>query len=497
MVINPQMCFGQVDISQIKLDPKSRDDIPQILKGLQLIYADIETREAIFALLKSEIAPEVSHKNGRPGMELWKILVLGSLRVNLNLNYDRLQEFANKHDDIKSMLGHANNFDKYYYELQTLKDNVELLTPELLDKINQLVIKCGYKLVKKKEQEHLHGRVDSFVVETNVHFPTDINLLLDGMRTVIRLSAELCDIRGVSDWRQSSYNIRCMKKLERAAQNSKKSKSTRAKTSSDNDKIKSTHIEYINASQSLLNKAKETLNSLKTSKELRGQEIKIAQNIETFIAHSNRQIDQINRRVILGETIPHAEKVFSLFKPYTEWISKGKAGVPVELGVRVCIMEDQYQFILHHKVMQKQTDDQVAVEMVKETKERFGKMLSSSFDKGFHSPANQEALKAELELVVLPRKGKLSKIAREAEQTEDFKARRRQHSAVESAINALEVHGLDYCPDYGIERFERYVALAVLGRNIQLVGVIARNIERKQQKKQKNKALKKSFKAAA
>jgi len=343
----------------------------------------------------------------------------------------------------------------------------------------------------------LHGRVDSFVVETNVHFPTDINLLLDGMRTVIRLSAELCDIRGVSDWRQSSYNIRCMKKLERAAQNSKKSKSTRAKTSSDNDKIKSTHIEYINASQSLLNKAKETLNSLKTSKELRGQEIKIAQNIETFIAHSNRQIDQINRRVILGETIPHAEKVFSLFKPYTEWISKGKAGVPVELGVRVCIMEDQYQFILHHKVMQKQTDDQVAVEMVKETKERFGKMSSSSFDKGFHSPANQEALKAELELVVLPRKGKLSKIAREAEQTEDFKARRRQHSAVESAINALEVHGLDYCPDYGIERFERYVALAVLGRNIQLVGVIARNIERKQQKKQKNKALKKSFKAAA
>ena len=65
-----------------------------------------------------------------------------------------------------------------------------------------------------------------------------------------------------------------------------------------------------------------------------------------------------------GEKIPHNEKVFSLFKPYTEWISKGKAGVPVELGVRVCVLEDQYQFVLHHQVMWKTTDDKVALSMV-------------------------------------------------------------------------------------------------------------------------------------
>ena len=75
--------------------------------------------------------------------------------------------------------------------------------------------------------------------------------------------------------------------------------------------------------------------------------------------HAVRQINQIRRRVILGETIPHAEKVFSVFQSHTEWISKGKAGVPVELGLRVCIMEDQHRFVLHHQVMQKQTDDQV------------------------------------------------------------------------------------------------------------------------------------------
>ncbi len=45
-------------------------------------------------------------------------------------------------------------------------------------------------------------------------------------------------------------------------------------------------------------------------------------------------------------------------------MSKGKTGVPVELGVKVCVLEDQYRFILHHQVMQKETDEQVAVPMV-------------------------------------------------------------------------------------------------------------------------------------
>ena len=181
--------------------------------------------------------------------------------------------------------------------------------------------------------------------------------------------------------------------------------------------------------------------------------------IEGFMAHAVRQIEQIKRRVIEGGTIGHGEKVFSLFQTHTEWISKGKAGVPVELGVTVCILEDQYQFILYHQVMQNQTDDQVTVEMVVEAKKRFADLNACSFDKGFHSPSNQTALKAELELVALPRKGKLSQEAKAAEDAPAFAKARRAHSAVESAINALEVHGLDRCPDHGIDGFKRYVAL--------------------------------------
>jgi hypothetical protein len=135
----------------------------------------------------------------------------------------------------------------------------------------------------------------------------------------------------------------------------------------------------------------------------------------------------------------------------------------VELGLRVCVVEDQHRFILHHRVMEKTTDDQVAVPVAEQTKQRFPSMDAISFDKGFHSPANQSALKEIVGLAVLPRKGKLSEAAKAMESGAEFARLRRQHSAVESAINALGHHGLDRCPDHGIVGFKRYVALAGAG----------------------------------
>jgi len=143
-------------------------------------------------------------------------------------------------------------------------------------------------------------------------------------------------------------------------------------------------------------------------------------------------------------------------------------------------MEDSHGFILHSQVMKNTTDDKVAVPMVQATKAQFPNFNACSFDKGFHNPGNQKELKSYLDQVVLPKKGKLSKADQEREYTPEFMQAKRQHSAVESAINALEVHGLDKCPDHGIDAFERYVALAVLSRNIQKLGIIKRDAERQQ-----------------
>ena len=134
--------------------------------------------------------------------------------------------------------------------------------------------------------------------------------------------------------------------------------------------------------------------------------------------HAVRQIDQIDRRLLKGETIPQNEKVFSIFEPHTRWISKGKAGRPVELGVPVCIIEDPYQFILHHEIMWTGSDVDFAVPIVEITKELFPDFCAVSFDRGFHSPANRARLDEVLVDNVLPKKGRLSKADREREQGE-------------------------------------------------------------------------------
>ena len=120
--------------------------------------------------------------------------------------------------------------------------------------------------------------------------------------------------------------------------------------------------------------------------------------------------------------------------------------------------------------MEQETDDKVAIVMVDEGKECFPLLRLVSFDKGFYTPANRKELQGTLDKVVMPKKGKWSQKDKAIETEEEFVSARKQHSAVESAINALEVHGLDRCPDHGIEGFKRYVALAVVARNIQKLG---------------------------
>ena len=478
-VINPQLMFGQVDISAMKFDAKSRDDIPRILRGLQHIYVTANLREAIFNLLEQEVSPNVSKNNGRPGMELWSILVLGVLRLDLNCDYDRLHELCNNHKQLRQMLGHSDFYDETYYHMQSLKDNVSLLNEELLIKINEIIVNGGHLLAgKKSEEQVLHGRCDSFVVESNVHFPTDTNLLLDAMRKTLFLSADLCEKLNLSDLRQYKHNYRQLKHAQHKVQKSRRGKA-------NEQKIIQAHKEYIKLCNEDVANVECVLTKILPNKQIEITKIILIDEIKGYISHAKRQIDQINRRVIHGEVIPHNEKVFSIFEPHTEWISKGKAGIPVELGLRVCVLEDQYQFILHHRVMEKETDDKVAVTMVKDCQKYFPKLKVVSFDKGFHSPSNQEQLLDILDTVALPRKGKLSVINQNIESSVEFRNARKKHAAVESAINALEVHGLDCCPDHGINGFRRYVALAVVARNLHRIGDI---LHKKEQKKLKCKA---------
>ena len=477
-VIDHQLKIGEVDISAIQFDLRSRDDIPKLLLGLQHIYCTSELRDQVFSILREIIPEGVAIDNGRPGMHLWRIFVLGTLRLDCNWDFDRLREMANNHKKIREMLGHGLSDADYCYSLQTLKDNLSLFTPEVLDRINQVVVSAGHQFLGKKKDEGLTGRCDSFVVETNVHYPTDINLLLDAIGKVINLVSAACWRAGIPGWRQRKHNLRKIRKLFHRARKSYRSKTQNESKREKKDRmIREAYLVYIDVVASFLPRANESLTILRVQDQI--SSIK-AEEISRFIHHAERQIDQIHRRVFKGEVIAHNEKIFSVFEEHTEWIVKGKAGISQELGLRVCILEDQFGFILHHHVMEKQEDKDVAVLITLGAKQRFPNLFSCSYDKGFYTPSNRDVLVQIVTNPVLPKKGKLSLKEKEKEYSDEFIRCRRQHSAVESAINALEHHGLDRCLDHGIIGFKRYVALAVVARNIHILGELIQ----KQQKKQ-------------
>jgi hypothetical protein len=472
-VIENQLKIGQRNIPDIEIDINCRDEIPQLMLGLQLIYRNRQVRDAVFRILKGITPRDVDIDKGRPGMDLWKILVLGTLRLSCNWDYDKVHHIANEHKTVREFLGHTIFEFEQIYGLQTIKDNIRLLTPELLDEINQVVVRAGHDRINEdNEGLVLKGRCDSFVLETDVHYPTDIHLLLDAVRKVVFLIGRLCDDLGITEWRQYQHLFNKIKKQFNFVRKLKHSSSKDERKKVEREQLMiDAHRRYADLVEAQVRRAK---NSIAILKEMGIDSVAHILTIETYIAHAERQIDQIRRRVIDGQTIPHHEKVFSIFEEYTEWISKGKAGLPQELGLGVCVLEDQYGFILHHHVMEKQKDVDVAVSMAFEAKRKFPGLSTCSFDKGFYSFSNKQQLQEFLDEVVLPKKGKLSESEKQMEYSEAFIASRHQHAAVESAINALENHGLDRCRDHGIEGFKRYVALAVLARNIQLLGTMIR-----------------------
>ena len=462
-----QFEFGQVPVEKIWIDPKSRDDIPAVLKGLQHIWSDEELRARLFALLDEHVLPETDREVGRPGMALWRILVLGVLKQGLGCDFDRLHDLANHHETVRAFLGHGDFADKTYYEYQTVLDNVCLLTPELLSEVGRLVVESGHAVAKKKPGERLRGRCDSFVVETDVHYPTDVSRLWDALRCLLRETGRAAGRHAVGGWRQWRHLSKEVRKLFNQVRSTRRAKRHRERVEA-----------YLARCRALVARTMETLEELRD----KGVEETTCQSIQGFIAHAQRQFGQVERRLLRGEAIAHEEKVFSVFEEHTRWICKGKAGTPVELGVPVALIEDQHQFILHHKILWQGADVDVAVPLVRAAQALYPELRACSFDRGFHSPGNRVRLDALLDINALPRKGYLSRADREREAEEPFAAARRAHPAIESAINGLEHRGLDRVRSHGADGFARTVALSVLAANLHRIGLILQKRERKRRR---------------
>jgi hypothetical protein len=190
----------------------------------------------------------------------------------------------------------------------------------------------------------------------------------------------------------------------------------------------------------------------------------------------------VHRRIIKGETIPHEEKMFSIFEEYTELIKKGKTRPNVELGKKLAITTDQYNLIVDYKILDNEQDRQMVKKLAERLLDRYD-IKSWSFDKGYWTKENKELLRKDVDQVIMPKLGKRNKQEEQEETSRQFKKLRNKHSTIESNINELENRGLDRCPDRSLEHYKRYIALGITAYNLKKIGKQLLEIERQKQLK--------------
>ncbi|MCB0262793.1 MAG: transposase [Calditrichia bacterium] len=318
---------------------------------------------------------------------------------------------------------------------------------------------------KKEENDGLRVKVDSYVVESNVHFSSDVNLLWDAGRKCLDIVGRLVSGVPKSGWR--------------------KHQALRAKLKGDYQKVsrimsrggRRREARLIEGVCAYLERAATLSLRLKSSDGLfsslaEGSLLNelLYRDLRYYEEMLDKHISLLRRRVIHKEVIPHEEKVFSLFEAYTRWINKGKSGGRIELGLPVGIASDQHGFILDHFVMERESDVDVAVPLGKRLVDDWGRLSSLSFDRGYWSPENYRRLCYRVDELVMPKKGGTNKAEQERESRDSFVRLRCEHAGVESDINALEHHGLNRCPDKGLNHFRRYVALGILSLNLHRLG---------------------------
>ena len=464
-----QTSLGITPIAEVKIRTKSRDEMPPILVALQTIFTTPELNEKIFLILEKKIC-KGKKDTGRKGMDLWHILVLSIVRHGCNTNWDKLHYYSNNDISLRKIMGVHTDFEATYFEFeyQSILDNVSLLDAETINQVNAVVVEYGIELLKKKEGEALELKTDSFVLETNVHFPTDLNLLWDSLRKALGLLAlERMDNRDIAGWRKINFILKKTKSIYRnCSQAVFKGKSE--------DRKKEMVKQYLKHTKGLVKRIGVFL------------EYNPHQEMQKYFDYILKFTNQIERRLIKGETIPSEEKVYSIFEEHTEWISKGKRSA--ELGNSVLITTNQHHLIVDCKIMYKEKDVSQVVPLLERIKINYpGTTIAShSFDKGFYSAGNfKEVEKAGTEKAIMPKKGKPNKKEYAREHTEEFIRLRKKHSAVESNINMLEHHGLNRCPDRGISNLEKYVSLSVLAYNLHHIG----NELIRQQKEKERQAL--------
>lgn len=470
--LDRQQRLDRPSVSKVLLNLNCRNETIPILRALQHIYSTPSVRDSILRSIARDVNGKSSAKHGRPGLSYWEILVLAGARLGCNYDYDQLQDLAENHRALRQIMGigdwesEEETKSKKRFEWRRIEDNLTLLSPETIRQINQAIVEEGHRLAPEAAET---VRGDSFVVETNIHYPTDSSLIADGLRKVLGIAVTLAGLYGLIGWRQHKHLYRKARRLVR-----KIDRIARRKGNGYQERMKGPYRELLDVAAKLLARA-DTLRGTvrKYGTFTSAESLALDKDLETFVERTRQVCELARRRVFEGEEIPNNEKLFSIFETHTQLYKRGKAGEPMQFGRLTLVYEDGAGFISHYYVLPRDKGDRdVVVAQTRVVQKRHkGKIRRASFDRGFHSPQIQKALVGIVEYPCVPMPGSKQAAEQEKTATIEFRNARQSHPGIESAIGALQSgNGLKRCRDRSEKGFERYIGLGVLGRNLHVLG---------------------------
>ena len=333
------------------------------------------------------------------------------------------------------------------------------------------------RLIAIAQQQHVvegrKMRVDTTVVETNIHYPNDSSLLGDGVRVLTRTMKQVAAIAGtvgatLRDRRRSV--TRRLWEIGRIA---------RSKGAQRQEKLTRAYRQVVASTSRVVGQAKRFAQEIATGVKRAADVVHQAaldglrRELETFVPRVQQVMRQTRARVFGGDT--HVEdKVLSLFEPSTEVIRKGKAGKPNEFGKMVKLQEAEHQIITAYVVYDKRPSDSdlliPALDAQAQTLGRVPRLVAG--DAAFYSIANEAAAHAKgVTRVCIPNRSTKSAERKREQKKRWFKNGQKWRTGCEGRISVVKRrHGLNRCRYKGADGMKRWVGLGVIADNLINIG---------------------------
>jgi len=311
-------------------------------------------------------------------------------------------------------------------------------------------------------------RVDTTVVESNIHYPTDSGLLNDGARVLTRTMQKIEQKAGGLK-RKVRNRVRSVTKRVIAIAQALRHKGTEGEL-----KRKKQYRQLLRLTRQILNDSRRVLQEVEALPARRRREVHgLGERLETVADQVRGVVRQTKARVFAGLT-QFPDKLVSLFEPQTEIIRKGKAGKPNEFGKLVEVQEAENQIITHYEVYEERPSDRhLLLPAVEAHRRKLGRVPGwVAADAGFYSRANEEGAQAMgVKYVSIPNRSTHSAERRRWEKQRWFKQGQKWRTGCEGRISVLKRrHGLGRCRYHGLQGMRRWVGLGVIADNLINIG---------------------------